>query len=249
MQSISASQVPLPVIAPRPSAPEDYIGSGSMVGMAGPGIPAWDPYTPYGYSYENPRYELPPHLQHSFQPPAASPNMGQETYSPESIVPNSMGSYTRRNFANHAPGESDSGIDMNHPGLSSQSSTPSNPSVYASHGRYGKSPTVNSKSGPNVVDSSPRVMYPHPPRVTNPDHWRKPAQGGYQDPWSSTISPQPIDAVAQQNEGTANLINAGVRGSVVEGSGTYQARLSLTQESSPHDTVPESVIISSRSTC
>lgn len=225
LQSISASQVPLPVIAPRPSAPDDFFGPNSTASIAGYGI-SGESYNSYNYPYDTRQYianELHPHMQQSFQPRAASQDE-QDTYIPDQSVANSLGSYSYSDFPKLGAGESDSGIDMSHSGLLSQSSTPSNPSlvVFSGHGRYGASPTNSTVSRPRVSDASPQTEYPNPSSVFSKDLWPNPAPGGYHDSWSSTICPQPVDARSPPGEVTAIAINNQLRTPVFEGNGKYR---------------------------
>lgn len=218
----STSQVPLPVIAPRPSASDDFLGPNSTAGIAGYGI-SGESYNPYNYPYDTQQYtgnELNSNMQRSFQPRAASQDE-QDAYIPDHGVANSSRSYPYSAFPKLGAGESDSGIDMSYPGLSSQSSTPSNPSlvVFSGHGRYGASPTKGTVSRPCESDVSPQILYPNPSSVVSPDLWPKPAPGGYHDPWPSTISPQPVDALTLPAENTNITANNRLRAQVFEGNG------------------------------
>lgn len=222
LQSISTSQVPLPVIAPRPSAPDEILGPNSTTGVAGYGI-SGESYNSYSYPYNTRQYignELLPRMQQGFQPRAASQDE-QDAYIPEQIVANSLGSYSYSTFPKLAAGESDSGIEMGHPWLSSQSSTPSNPSlaVLSGHGRYGASPTNSTVSRPNAVDDSPHIIYPNSTNGISPDLWPKPAPGDYHDPWSSTNYSQPADARDPPGEVTTMASNNRLRGPLFEGNG------------------------------
>lgn len=222
MQSISTSQVPLPVIAPRPSAPDEILGPNSTASIARYGI-SRESYNSYSYPYNTRQYignESLPHMQQGFQPRAASQDE-QDAYIPEQIVANSLGSYSYSTFPKFGAGESDSGIEMGHPWLSSQSSTPSNPSlvVLSGHGRYGASPTNSTVSRPSAADNSPHIIYPNSTNGISPDFWPKPAPGDYHDPWSSTNYPQPADARDPPGEVTTIASNNQLRGPLFEGDG------------------------------
>lgn len=225
LQSISASQVPLPVIAPRPSAPDDFLGPNSTAGMVGYGISV-EPYNLHCYPYDTRQYtgnELDPHMQQTFQPRAASQD-DQDAYIPEQNAANSLGPHPYSAFPKFGAGEGDSGIDMSHLGLSSQSSTSSNPSLvaFSGHGIYGASPTNSTLSRPCAAEASPQITYPNPSNMTTPDLWPKSALGSYHDPWSSTIYPQPVDARNSPGEVTAITIKNRLRRPVFEGDGKCQ---------------------------
>lgn len=219
MQSISTSQIPLPVIAPRPSALDDFLGPNSTAGIAGYGI-CGESYNSYGYPYDTRQYignQSHPHMQQGFQPRAASQDE-QDAYIPEQIVANP---YSYSTFPKLGAGESDSGIDMSHPGLSSQSSTPSNPSlvVFSGHGRYGASPTNSTVSRPSAADNSPLIIYPNSTNGISPDLWPQPAPGDCHDQWPSTVYPQPTDARNPPGEVTAITNNNQLRDPLFEGDG------------------------------
>lgn len=231
LQSISTSQVPLPVIAPRPSAPDEILGPNASAGIARYGI-SGESYNSYSYPYNTRQYignELLPRMQQGFQPRAASQQDEQDAYIPipipipEQTVANSLGSsYSYPTFPKLEPGESDSGIEMGHPWLSSQSSIPSNPSLIglsSGHGRYGAGPTNSTVSRPSAADNSPHIIYPNSTNGISLDLWPKPPPGDYHDPWSSTNYPQPADARDPPGEVTTIASYNRRRGPLFEGDG------------------------------
>lgn len=222
MQSSAANQIPLPVIAPRPLPLGDQMGSNPMAGMAGRGV-SGDPYLPCGFAYESqpyPHNDLSPHVQRSFPPREASRDINQDPYGHERNILGFVGSASHPPYPNQGTSGSDSGIDMNQPGLSSdwsQSSASSNaPSAaYAGHGRYGASPTFSSISAASKADPASQIIYINHPPESGPDHWTTPVPNGYHDQWQPAIIPP------QQDEGTMNTINRRIQEPVREGMGMF----------------------------
>lgn len=193
-----------------------------MTGIAGYEI-SGESYNSYSYPYSTRQYignDLLPHMQQGFQPRAASQDE-QDAYIPEQIVAPSVGSYSYSTFPKPGVGESDSGIEMGLPGLSSQSSTPSNPPLvaFSGHGKYGASPTNSTPSRPSAADNSPQIIFPNSTNGISPDIWPKPAPGDSHDPWFSTIYPQPAGARDPPGEVTAIASNNRLRGPLFEGHG------------------------------
>lgn len=195
-----------------------------MAGIAGYGI-SGESYNSYSYPYNTRQYvgnELLPHMQQGFQPRVASQD-DQDAFTPEQIVANSLGSYSYSTFPKLGAGECDSGIEIGHAGLSSQNSTPSNPSlvVFSGHGRYGASPTNSTVSRPSAADNSPHIIYPNSTNGISPDLWSKPAPGDCHEPWSSTNYPHLADARNPPGEVAAIAGNNRLRGTLFEGDGKY----------------------------
>lgn len=165
-------------------------------------------------------------MQQGFQPRAASQDE-QNTYIPEQAVANSLEPCSYSAFTKLGAGESDSGIDMSQPGLSSQSSTPSNPSlvVFSSHGRYGVSPTNSTMSRPSAADNSPQIIYPNSTNGISPDLWPKPTPGDSLEPWSPTAYHQPADTRNPLSEVTAITNDNRLPGPLFEGNGKCQLLL------------------------
>lgn len=214
------------------------MGTSSMAGMAGRGVPG-DPYNPYGFANESQQYphnDLPPHVQQHCPPRGASLDMNQDPYSYERNIRGYMGPASHPPFPTQGTSESDSGIEMNQPGLSSdwsQSSVSSNaPSMaYAGQGRYGANPTFDAVSGANPADSASQIMYLNHPRGAGPDHWNRPAPSVHHDQWQPAIPPQ-------QDEGMMNMINRRIQEPVREVMGMYQSLLLLKRKTSSQ-AVPE----------
>lgn len=206
-----------------------------MARMAGRGV-SGDPYIPYGFAYESqpyPHNDLPPHVQRSFPPREASLGMNQDPYGHERNILGFMGSASHPPFPNQGTSESDSGIDMNQPGLSSdwsQGSASSNaPSVaYAGHGRYGASPTFSTVSGASPADPASQIIYLNHAREGGPDHWIRPVPNGHHDQWQSAIIP------LQQDEGMMKMINRRIQEPVRERMGMFQSLLLFKPKSSSH---------------
>ena len=158
-QDPSVIQVPLPNIAPRPSNQEDHASMQAMGVMMNQGLPG-GPYGLSGFSADGQTYtssDLPPRMREPFLRQRSSFDGGL-------VTPKSGGSAGQ--FADSYPlfqphqstGGSDSGIDMNFPGLQSNQSQ-SSPSSMIVHNTYLN--RLSNEISPST-DSMPAQYYSNP---------------------------------------------------------------------------------------
>ena len=157
----SGIQVPLPNIAPRPSSQEDHAAMQAMNVMMNQGLPG-GPYGFSGFPADGQIYtssDLPPRMRQPFLRQGSSFDGGLVTPKSERSAGHFAESPSYPLFHPHqSTSGSDSGIDMNFPGLHSDWSQPSPPSTIA-HNTYLNGPLDGVS---HTVSNTPAQYYSNP---------------------------------------------------------------------------------------